>query len=81
VEHPLRKAGETEQRLWEAGRAATEWTNMTLQPPPPYVIELFAAAAHNKAIADELTENFNAPERNWEIFGSPEGAATLLARR
>jgi hypothetical protein len=25
-----------EQRLWEAGRAATEWTNMTLQPPPPY---------------------------------------------
>jgi 2-polyprenyl-6-methoxyphenol hydroxylase-like FAD-dependent oxidoreductase len=72
---------ETEQRLWEAGRAATEWTNMTLQPPPPYVIELFAAAAHNKAIADELTENFNAPERNWEIFGSPEGAATFLARR
>ena len=70
----------TEQQLWEAGRAATEWTNMTLQPPPPYVIELFAAAAQNKALADELTENFSAPERNWEIFSSPAGAAAFLAR-
>lgn len=71
---------ETEQQLWEAGRAATEWTNMTLQPPPPYVIELFAAAARNKALADELTENFNAPERNWEIFSNPEGAAAFLTK-
>lgn len=71
---------ETEQQLWEAGREATAWTNMTLQPPPPYVIELFAAAVQNKALADELTENFNAPERNWEIFSSQEGAAAFLAR-
>jgi hypothetical protein len=70
----------TEQRLWEAGRAATEWTNATLQPPPPYVMELFAAAAQNKALADELTENFSAPERNWEIFSAPEGAAAFLAK-
>jgi len=70
----------TERRLWKTGRAATEWTNMTLQPAPPYVIELFAAAAQNKALADELTENFNAPERNWEIFRSPESAATFLAK-
>ena len=71
---------ETERRLWEAGRAATEWTNATLQPPPPYVMELFAAAAQNKALADELVENFGAPERNWEIFGAPEGAAAFLAK-
>jgi hypothetical protein len=72
---------ETESRLWEAGRAATEWTNMTLQPPPPYVIDLFVEAAQNMALADELVENFNAPDRNWEIFGSREGAATFLAER
>src|SRR5215468_1672873 len=71
---------ETERQLWEAGRAATEWTNMTLLPPPPYVIELFMAAAQNKALADELTENFNAPERNWEIFSNPEGAAAFLMK-
>jgi 2-polyprenyl-6-methoxyphenol hydroxylase-like FAD-dependent oxidoreductase len=71
---------ETELRLWEAGRPATEWTNMTLQPPPPYVIELFLSAAQNKALADELVENFNAPERNWEIFRNSEGAERFLAR-
>jgi Styrene monooxygenase A putative substrate binding domain len=71
---------ETEQRLWDAGRAATEWTNATLQPPPPYVMELFAAAAQNKALADELVENFGAPERNWQIFSSPEGAAAFLTK-
>jgi hypothetical protein len=71
---------ETEQRLWEAGRAATEWTNATLQPPPPYVIGLFAAAAQNKALADELVENFGSPERNWEIFSAPEGAAAFLTK-
>lgn len=71
---------ETEQQMWEGTQAATEWTNATLQPPPPYVMELFAAAAQNKAIADELIDNFGAPERNWEIFGSPEGAAKFLSQ-
>jgi hypothetical protein len=52
---------------------------MMLQPPPPHVMELFAAATQNKRLADELVENFNAPERNWEVFGNLEGAAALLA--
>ena len=71
---------DTEQLLWEAGRASMEWTNATLQPPPPHAIELFVAATQNKEIADELTDNFNAPDKNWEIFGSPESAAEFLAR-
>jgi 2-polyprenyl-6-methoxyphenol hydroxylase-like FAD-dependent oxidoreductase len=71
---------EVENRMWEAARASTLWTNMTLQTPPPYVMELFAAAAENSAIADELVSNFDEPERNWEIFGSPEGAAAFLKR-
>lgn len=71
---------ETEQKLWEASRAASEWTNATLQAPPPHAIEIFAAAAGNQAIADELIQNFNAPERNWEIFGSPSNAANFLKK-
>jgi 2-polyprenyl-6-methoxyphenol hydroxylase-like FAD-dependent oxidoreductase len=71
---------ETEQQLWEAGRAATEWTNMALQAPPPHVIELFAAAAQNRVLADELTENFNVPENNWKIFSNPQAAAAFLTR-
>jgi hypothetical protein len=70
----------TEQRLWEAGRAPTEWTNLALQPPPPHVMELFTAAVTNKALADELVDNFNAPELNLQIFSSPEGAAAFLKK-
>jgi 2-polyprenyl-6-methoxyphenol hydroxylase-like FAD-dependent oxidoreductase len=71
---------EVERRLWEAGRAATLWTNLMLQPPEPHVLRLLAAAAQNRAIADELTDNFNLPEHNWEIFGSAEGAERFLKR-
>jgi hypothetical protein len=71
---------ETERRLWEASRAASEWTNAMLQPPPPFAIEVFAAAAQNPAIADEIVQNFNAPERNWEIFSSPQNAADFLKK-
>jgi 2-polyprenyl-6-methoxyphenol hydroxylase-like FAD-dependent oxidoreductase len=71
---------ETEQKLWEAARAACEWTNAMLQPPPPFAVEVFAAAAQNPAIADELVQNFNAPERNWEIFSSPVNAANFLKK-
>ena len=53
---------------------------MMLQPPPSYAVELFATAMNNKALADELIDNFNEPDRNWEIFGSPEGAAAFLGR-
>ena len=82
VDRPLNETfcRETERELCEAGRPATEWTNIMLQPPPAHVLELFALAAQNQGLADELIENFNVPENNWKIFSDPENAATLLAR-
>jgi hypothetical protein len=67
-------------RIWEYAGPVTAWTNAALQPPAPHAIAVFAAAARDKAIADELVDNFNAPARNWAIFGSPEGAAAYLER-
>lgn len=66
--------------LWEAARSGAEWTNAMLGPPPPHVIELFLAASRNRAIADEVSDNFGWPEKNWPIFRSPEGTAACLAR-
>jgi len=82
VDRPLNETfcRETERELWEAGRPATEWTNIMLQPPPAHVLELFAVAAQNQGLADELIENFNVPENNWKIFSDPENAATCLAK-
>jgi hypothetical protein len=69
---------EVEGRTWSYARPVTEWTNAALHPPAPHVLEVFAAAARNKAIADRIIDNFNAPERNWAIFGSPAGATAFL---
>ncbi|HEX5506717.1 MAG TPA: styrene monooxygenase/indole monooxygenase family protein [Thermomicrobiales bacterium] len=71
---------DVEGRIWEYARPVTEWTNASLQPPAPHAVELFVAAARDQAIADELVDNFNAPRRNWALFGSPDGAAAYLQR-
>jgi hypothetical protein len=70
----------TEQQLWEATRATTEWTNMTLQPPPQHVIDLFIAASQHKEIADEIIENFTVPERNLAILSDPDCVEKMLAK-
>jgi 2-polyprenyl-6-methoxyphenol hydroxylase-like FAD-dependent oxidoreductase len=69
-----------ERHLWEGARAATAWTNAMLQPPPPHAIGLFVAAAQEKAVADALVDNFAVPERAWDAFSSPDGAAAFLPR-
>ncbi len=69
-----------EARIWAYTRHATEWTNAALQAPPPHAVAVFAAAVQDKAIADELVDNFATPDRNWAIFGSPEGAVAFLQR-
>jgi hypothetical protein len=69
-----------EAAIWDFTRYVTEWTNAALQPPPAHAVAVFAAASQDKAIADQLVDNFAAPARNWAIFGSPEGAAAFLAR-
>jgi 2-polyprenyl-6-methoxyphenol hydroxylase-like FAD-dependent oxidoreductase len=70
-----------EARIWEYAGPVTEWTNAALQPPAPHFIDLFVGAAQDKAVADYLCDNFDAPERNWALFGSPERAAEYLQRR
>ena len=72
---------EVEERIWAHARPVTEWSNAALHPPAPHVLDVFRAAAQSKAIADEVVDNFNAPERNWAIFESPEGASAFLRSR
>jgi hypothetical protein len=70
-----------EARIWAPAQPVTEWTNAALHPPAPHVLEVFKAAAHDKDIADEVVDNFNAPARNWAIFESPESARAYLRSR
>lgn len=50
--------------------AASSWTNVMLRPPTEELNRLFEGMALNKSIADEFTENFNYPERQWDRLAS-----------
>lgn len=51
--------------------AAARWTNLMLQPPSEALGQLIGAMSQIRAIADEFTENFNYPERQWDRVSSP----------
>ncbi|HKJ73333.1 MAG TPA: monooxygenase, partial [Alphaproteobacteria bacterium] len=60
---------------------AQRWTNMMLAPPSPERGALIAAMSQNPALADEFTENFNYPERQWARLSSPESIQAWIAEK
>lgn len=51
--------------------AASRWTNLMLAPPSDALGALIGTMSRNKTLADEFTENFNYPERQWDRLASP----------
>lgn len=52
---------------------ATRWTNFmltNLKTMPPEFRQFIGALSQNRALADEFTDNFNYPERQWDCFAS-----------
>jgi len=60
---------------------AQRWTNMMLAPPSPERGALIAAMSQNPVLADEFTENFNYPERQWARLSSPETIQAWIAEK
>ena len=54
--------------------AASRWTNIMLQPPSEALGMLIGAMSQNQALADEFTENFNYPDRQWDRIASPSAS-------
>jgi 2-polyprenyl-6-methoxyphenol hydroxylase-like FAD-dependent oxidoreductase len=67
-----------EQQICAYTLPVAEACNARLRPPPPHVVEMMAAAAHNQAIADAYVDGFHHPDRWWEIINSPERTAAFL---
>src|SRR6187402_884881 len=51
--------------------AASRWTNVMLQPPTEALGMLIGTMSQNQALADEFTENFNYPDRQWDRVSTP----------
>jgi 2-polyprenyl-6-methoxyphenol hydroxylase-like FAD-dependent oxidoreductase len=63
--------------------AATRWTNFmlaALDALPPEFQAFIGALAQNRSLADEFTDNFNFPERQWDIFAHPDRIGAWLTR-
>lgn len=53
---------------------ASRWTNYmltNLRELPQHFVEFLMAVAADKNLADEFTNNFNFPEKQWDTFSSP----------
>ena len=62
-------------------RAISDWTNLMIGlPPAPHLLQLLGAMSVNPAVADEFTDNFNQPERQWDILATPQRTSAFLAR-
>ena len=60
--------------------AASRWTNLMLAPPSEAMGALIGTMSQNKAAADEFTENFNYPERQWDHLATPARIHAWLDR-
>ena len=60
--------------------AAARWTNLMLAPPTEAMGALIGTMSQNKALADEFTENFNYPERQWDHIATPQRIHAWLDR-
>jgi len=62
---------ETFAAFWEYARLVTVWTNGMLQPPPPHVVQLLAAAASKPSIASWFANGFDDPTRFMPVLADP----------
>jgi len=63
---------------------ATRWTNFMLKSLgslSPDLLEYIGAISQNPKLADEFTDNFNYPERQWDCFSSPERMRAWVSTR
>lgn len=72
-----------ERRRDDRVLAATRWTNFMLEALrtlPAEFVEVLTAISENQALADEFTDAFNHPEKQWDRFATPERTAKWLQR-
>lgn len=61
--------------------ATVDWTNLMIGlPPAPHLLRLLGAMSASRPVADEFTNNFNYPERQWDILATRERTDAFLAR-
>jgi len=72
-----------ERRRTDRVLCATRWTNFmltSLAQVPQEFVDFLIVLSKSREMADEFTDNFNYPERQWDYFSSPQRIGTWCAR-
>lgn len=70
-----------DQRRRDRILGATRWTNLSLTPPSPQLMQVVGTMSRDRAMCDEFTDNFNRPEDQWNRLASPRRMEAWIAER
>ena len=65
--------------FWDYAQRVVGWTNMLLQPPPPFILDIMGNAQGLPALASRMANGFNDPRDFVPWFADTDAAASYLA--
>jgi 2-polyprenyl-6-methoxyphenol hydroxylase-like FAD-dependent oxidoreductase len=67
-------------RLWAIAEPVVRWSNQLLGPPSEEMGEVFGRAGTDPRVGNAFAENFNQPDKMWEMTRSGEHTRAWLAQ-
>lgn len=64
---------------WDYAQWVVRWTNMMLQPPPPFVLEIMGTACATPRLAQRMANGFDDPRDFFPWFADPAAAGAYLS--
>ncbi len=68
----------TFDEFWDYAQWVVRWTNLMLQPPPPFILEIMGTACAEPRLAHRMANGFNDPRDFFPWFVDPAVAAAYL---
>lgn len=69
----------TFDQFWDYAQWVVGWTNMLLQPPPPFILDIMGNAQALPKLAARMANGFDDPRDFFPWFADPDAAASYLA--
>ncbi len=63
---------------WDYAQWVVNWTNMMLQPPPPFILEIMGTACVEPRLAHRMANGFDDPRDFFPWFADPDAARSYL---